>query len=91
MCFVFGGKCPLGHDTKGICGADFDNAFCGVLAEDDILCLDPPHGRGELVCEELDEERVGELLLHLWPHGGRTGREMDKGGWLEAHGLSMGI
>lgn len=70
MCFVLGGQRPLRHDPQRVCGADFDDALRRLLAEDDILRLDPPHGRGELVCQQLNEQRVRELLLDFGTHGG---------------------
>lgn len=69
MGFVFGGQRALGHDTECVCGANLDDALCGVLAENDILRLNPPHGRGELICKQLNEQRVRELLLDLGTHG----------------------
>ena len=65
---VLGSQSALGHHAERLCGADFDDALGHLLSEEDILRLNPPHGRGELVCEELDEERVGELLLDLGAH-----------------------
>ncbi|TFA99245.1 hypothetical protein CCMA1212_009011 [Trichoderma ghanense] len=70
---VLGGQCALGHDSKGVCGADFDDALGVSLCQEDILGLNPPHGRGELVCQKLDEERVGELLLDFGTHDGGGG------------------
>jgi hypothetical protein len=66
--FVFAGECALRHDTERVCGADFNDALRRLLAEDDILRLNPPHGRGELVCEQLNEQRVRKLLLDLGTH-----------------------
>ena len=70
MCLVLGGECALRHDAEGVGRANLDDALRRLLAEHDILRLDPPHGRGELVCEQLDEQRVRELLLDLGTHGG---------------------
>ena len=77
MCFVLAGEGPLGHNTEGVCRAYLDNSLCGFLAENDILGFNPPDRRGELVCEEFDEEGVGELLLDFGAHGGglRKGAE----------------
>lgn len=52
------------------------------------MSLDPPHRRGELVCEKLHEERVSKLLLDFGAHvceclGGRVPGRRDVGGKLE--------
>jgi hypothetical protein len=73
VCFVFGSECAFSHDTKGIGGTNFDDALRRLLAEDDILRLNPPDGRGELICEQLNEQRVRELLLDLGTHGDSSG------------------
>ena len=51
VCLVLGGQCALGHDAQGVGGADFHDTLRRLLAEDDILRLNPPDGRGELVCQ----------------------------------------
>lgn len=87
MCFVFGGQRALCHYAERVCGANFDDALCGVFAENDILRLNPPHGRGELVCKQLNEQRVRELLLDLGTHGGGgLGSKRAKEGGLRLRG-----
>jgi hypothetical protein len=73
VCFVLGGQRPLRHDAERVCGANLDDALRRLLAEHDILRLNPPHGRGKLVCKQLNEQRVRELLLDFGTHGGRCG------------------
>lgn len=90
MCFVFAGEGALGHDAQCVCGANFDDALRRLLAEDDILRLNPPHGGGELVCEQLDEQRVRQLLLDLGTHDEVAwGGGEEKGGGREGGGLTL--
>lgn len=83
---VLGSQSALGHHAERLCGADLDDALGHLLSEEDILGLDPPHGRGELVCEELDEERVGELLLDLGAHACGGGWNWGFGGGQSRNG-----
>lgn len=68
--FVFGGQGPLGHHTESVGRTNLDNPLGLVLAQDDILGFNPSHRRGELICQELDEEGMGELLLDFGTHDG---------------------
>ena len=62
-------------------GTDFDQSFGLVFGQGqvDILSLDPPHRQGELVGQELNEQRVGKLLLDFGTHGSKMGCSGD--GW----------
>jgi hypothetical protein len=60
----------LGHDTKGVGRTNFHNSLSGPLTEEHILGLNPSNGRSKLVCEQLNEQRVSELLLDFGTHFG---------------------
>ena len=51
-----------GHARQRGRGADLDEPFKAVVVEKEVLGLDPPNRRSELVCEELNEDDVRELL-----------------------------
>jgi hypothetical protein len=91
VCFVLCGQSALGHHAEGVCGTDLDDALSGLLAEDDILCLDPSHGRGELVCQQLNEQRVCELLLDFGTHVGESVLESRKECVWRANGLGAKV
>eukprot|EP00754_Rhynchopus_humris_P020181 Rhum_TRINITY_DN14681_c5_g1::Rhum_TRINITY_DN14681_c5_g1_i1::g.109737::m.109737 len=66
---VLGLEGAAGHGGQRRLGSDLDETLDAVLAEDDVLRLDPAHRRGELVREKLDEQRVAEQLLLAGVHG----------------------
>lgn len=53
------------HAGEGRRRAELDEALKFEVLEEDVLGLDPAHGRGELVRKELDEDRVTELVAVL--------------------------
>jgi hypothetical protein len=77
---VFAGECALRHDAERVGGTNLDDAFRRLLAKDDILRLNPPHGRGELVCKQLNEQRVRKLLLDLGTHAEVMGEQLAEEG-----------
>ncbi len=50
-----------GHPSQGRARSNFNKAFEVVLDEEEILGLDPPDRRGELVGEQLNKDGVREV------------------------------
>lgn len=78
--FILGGQGALRHYTEGLGRADLDDALGGLLGEEDILRLNPPDGRGELVGKKLDQEGMGEFLFDFGTHFGGGGDGFQKCG-----------
>ena len=59
-----GGLCP--DASEGWARTKFDHVLEFVVSEEQALHFNPVHGRSELVCKELDEDGVGNLLAQQW-------------------------
>ena len=59
-----GGSRP--HASEGWARTEFDQMLKFVASEEQALRFNPAHGRSELVCREVDEDGVGNLLAQQW-------------------------
>lgn len=59
-----GGSRP--HASEGWARTEFDQTLEFVASEEQALCFNLVHGRSELVCKEVDEDGVGNLLAQRW-------------------------
>jgi hypothetical protein len=59
---VFGLERPSGHAGESGGGSNFDETLEVVDSEEEVLSLNPPDRRGELVGKEFYEDDIGELL-----------------------------
>ena len=59
-----GGSHP--NASKGWARTKFNQTLEFVASEEQALRFNPAHGRSELVCKELDEDGVGDLLAQRW-------------------------
>jgi hypothetical protein len=64
-CLVLRLQGPSSHTSKGGSRSKLDESLEVVLREQQVLRLDPSHGGSKLVSEQLDKNRVREILALL--------------------------